>query len=134
MSCRKIEMHFNDGFHGELTTPKATALVGSKENELAPYDMLFGALASCLYATFLEIAIKKRVHYDAVHITVDGHKREKIPTTLEWVEVVFTVTNPDDGSEKGLEQAMRLATEYCSIYQTLSHVAEMRYEIRYVTV
>lgn len=127
-------MHFTSGFHGELITPKATAKVGSKENELAPYDMLFGALASCLYATFIEIAVKKRIHFDAAHITVDGKKRETIPTTLEWVNVVITITNADAGAEKGLEQAARLAAEYCSIYQTLSHVAEMKCEIDFVTV
>jgi len=132
MAIQKVEMHFNHGFHGELIAPKATVAIGSKKDELAPYDMLLGALGSCLYATFIEIAVKKRIHFDAAHISVEGEKRETIPTTLKWVKVKLSITNAE--KESGLVQAAELAAKYCSIYQTLSHVAEMSWEIEFITI
>ena len=113
-----VTLDFNDGFQGELKAKRASAKIGSEEGTLDPYDMVFGALGSCLYATFLEIALKKKIGYDSVHIKISGEKREELPTFLKTTHVELTVVNPE--KEKGLEQAMRLATEYCSVYQTLA--------------
>ena len=124
-----VTLDFNDGFKGELKAKRGSAKIGSEEGTLEPYDMVFGALGSCLYATFLEIAVKKRISYDSVHIKISGEKREEIPTYLKTTHVELTVVNPE--KEKGLEQAMRLATEYCSVYQTLAKVSEMTYELKF---
>lgn len=124
MSVLKVNMNFDMDFVGELHTQRgAIAKLGSQENGLAPYDMLFAALASCLYATFLGVVEKKRMTFDSVDIEVTGEKRQTIPMMLTWCKVVIKVKNPS--KEKGFEQAADLAAEYCSIYQTLSHVADM---------
>lgn len=129
MVQKNVTLKFTNAFEGELIAPKATASIGGEEGMLAPYDMLFGALASCLYATFLDVAKKKRIGFDRVEMVVSGEKREEIPTTLTWVHVKAIVY----GAEKtnGLETAFRLATEYCSIYETISKVAKMSYEISF---
>ncbi len=129
MVQKKVTLNFSNAFEGELLAPKASAKIGGEEGMLAPYDMLFGALASCLYATFLDVAKKKRIGFDKVTMAVTGEKREEVPTTLTWVHVSVVVY----GAEKtnGLETAFKLATEYCSIYETISKVAKMSYEIAF---
>lgn len=129
MEHKHVDLSFDQAFEGRLTTEKGSFSLGIAEGTLAPYDMLLAALGSCLYATFLEIINKKRITFDKVEITVDGDKRDEIPTTLSSVKVVFTVYGAS--KETGFAQAMKLATEYCSIYQTVSKVAEMSYELTF---
>jgi len=130
MATLKINTPFKPDFTGELVTAKTTAAIGSGEGRLLPYDMLLGALSSCLYATFLGIAEKKRISFDSVDIEVTGEKRTEVPTTLKWCKVVFKIK--DAQKEKGLIQAVDLAGEYCSIYQTLAAVADMTLEVEFV--
>jgi len=127
MAILKINTLFKPEFSGELITERARVPIGSEDGALYPYDMLLGALASCLYSTFLDIAEKKRIKYDSCDIEVTGEKRTEIPTTLKWVNVKMTIKNAE--KEKGLIQAAELAGQYCSIYQTLSHVATMTTEV-----
>lgn len=129
MSERKVNVHFGNEFKGELVAPNGKAPIGAEEGTIAPYDMLFGGLASCLYATFLEIAQKKRIHFDHADFEVTGEKREEVPTTLKWVNVKVTIENAE--KEKGLIKSMELATQYCSIYQTISKVADMTWDIEF---
>ncbi len=131
MSYKEVSLVFSQAFEGELIAPKARIPIGITEGTVAPYDMLYGALASCLYSTFLDVSLKKRIRYDAVEMVVSGEKRKEIPTTLEWVHIKARVINAD--KEQGLEQAFKLATEYCSIYETLSKVAKMTYELSFET-
>ncbi len=51
--------------------------------------MLYGALASCLYATFLGHFEKKRIEIEA-EIVVEGEKRT-VPTTLKTVHLNVTI-------------------------------------------
>ncbi len=129
MAVKTIEVKFTNEFRGQLIGPRGTTEIGQVEGTVAPYDMLFGALASCLYSTFLDIAVKKRINFDSVDIEVSGEKREEIPMILSWVTVKLKVKNAD--KEKGLRQAADLATQYCSIYHTLAQVAEMKLEIEF---
>lgn len=122
-----VNMEFDYEFKGVLKAKRNTVAIGIEEGTIEPYDMVFGALGSCLYSTFLDIAVKKRIVYDGVRMKVSGEKRTEVPTTLKTVNVEVTVVNPQ--KEKGLDQALKLATEYCSVYQTLSHVAEMTYSL-----
>lgn len=129
MAVETITISFNHGFRGTLKTEKQDVLVGSHETGISPYNMLFGALGSCLYATFLEIARKKQLTYTNVDVIVSGTKREEIPTTLNYVKVEMVVYNPSDTT--GLEKTAKLAAKYCSIYETLSKVATMETIIRF---
>lgn len=124
-----VTMDFDYEFKGVLKAKRGTVDIGIEEGTIEPYDMVFGALGSCLYSTFLDIAVKKKIVYDGVKMKVSGEKRTEIPTTLKTVNVEVTVVNPE--KEKGLDQAMRLATEYCSVYQTLAHVADMSYSLNF---
>ncbi len=131
MSLKEVTLKFTNEFSGELVAPKGIVKIGTEEGTVLPYDMLLGALGSCLYSTFLDIMNKKRVPYDRAEIHIVGEKRTEVPTTLKWVKVDFKIVNSE--KEVGIEQAVKLATEYCSIYQTISHVADMSYTFSIVT-
>ena len=127
--AHKITATFTSDFQGELHATRAQAAIGRSEGELLPYDMLLGALASCYYATFVDIMKKKRVAYDRCEIQVSGVKRDEIPTTLETCDLSITIHGAAD--EKGFAQAADLAAKYCSIYQTIAQVAEMSYTLSF---
>lgn len=129
MAQKEVSLTFSYAFQGELTAPNGTVKIGSEEGTLEPYDLLLGALGSCLYSTFLDIAVKKRITYDRLEMRITGEKRTEIPSTLKWVNVDVTVVNP--AKQHGLDQALKLATEYCSVYTTISKVAEMSYSLSF---
>jgi len=130
MALITAETHFKNEFEGELLTSRGAVVpIGPGQGSTSPYDLLFGALASCFYSTFLDIVEKMRVDFEAADIAVSGEKRVEIPTTLSWVLVELTIKKPS--KRDAFEKAAALAGKYCSIYQTLSHVASMRTEVRF---
>lgn len=130
MDKKEIKLMFTNAFEGDMIAPKATIKIGGEEGMVAPYDMLFGALGSCLYSTFLDVMKKKRIGFERLEMVITGEKRTEIPTTLKWVKVEAKIVSPE--KENGVEQSFKLATEYCSIYYTISQVAEMSYEIEII--
>jgi len=90
-----------------------------------PYDYLLGALSGCLFSTFEALSVKMQVAWEHVGFEVFGTKRETSPTTLKECTINVTATGCDN-QEKFLK-AFETATRYCSIYQTLSKVAEMHW-------
>lgn len=130
MSVLKVEVNFKDGFKGKMIAKNTTVAVGTGEGELRPYDMMLGALAACLYSTFLDVVEKKKITFDESNVIVTGQKRKQIPMTLEWVKVIIEVKNVSD--EKGALKAAELAKKYCSVYETISKVADMELETRFI--
>ncbi len=131
MAVLKVINQFTNTFKGTMIAKRGTVAIGSEEGTVAPYDMLFGALASCMYSTFLDIMEKKKVPFEAVDVEISGEKRTTIPMTLEWVTVKFVVKGAPEDKHKAFQQALDLAAKYCSIYQTIAHVAEMKTEIEF---
>ena len=129
MTRKKITMKFNNRFSGELIAERGKANVGIEENTLEPYDMLLGALGSCYYSTFLDVANKKRINFDYAEIFIEGEKRETSPATLKWVKLKLTAKN--SSNNLGLEKAAALAAKYCSVYVTVSMVADISWEIKF---
>lgn len=121
-------LDFNSQFEGQLKLREGAIDIGTKANEARPYDLLQGALAACLHSTFLDILEKKRLTIDFAHYEIEGEKRDEVPTTLKSVKV--TVTLPA-GQEEALTKSMMLAKKYCSVFSTLSNVAEMELVIIY---
>ncbi len=130
MNKKEIKMKFGSEFLGELIANKGRAAVGIEKDTLEPYDMLFGALGSCYYSTFLDVAKKKRIDFDYAEIHIEGVKRDTPPTTLEWVKVKLDITN--SSNNLGLEKAAALAAKYCSVYVTISKVADISWEINFI--
>lgn len=127
MSILKADIHFENTFKGELVVEKGRVAIGMETGEVLPYDMLFGALASCVYATFIDVMAKKRLPFDKATIHVEGEKRTEIPTTLRWVHVGLSVSGAQN--PEAVRKSFELATKYCSIYQTIAKVADMEWSV-----
>ena len=95
----------------------------------APYDLLTMALSSCLYSTFLDIMAKKKIEFGGAEIDVAGETRDDVPTTLKYCKVTVRVKKLATDSKAGVEKSFELATKYCSVYQTLSKVSQMDWEV-----
>jgi putative redox protein len=121
-------MKFRNTYEGEVVTPKGNILIGN--GNILPYDLIFGALGSCMFVHFLEIADKKKILFDLATVEVTGDNKKSIPRILKWVNVKFIIQNGKN--EKGLQKSIELASKYCSVYQTLSVVAKMSFEIEFV--
>lgn len=129
MKADPVKLQFDNTFVGELTSPTSTIKLGSQEQGMKPYHLLFGALASCFYATFLSVSTKMRLTFDRAEIEVNGHKRDETPATLDHVVMDFTIYGGTDKVK--LEKAAELGTKYCSIHETISKVAQMELKVTF---
>jgi len=123
MKADTVKLKFDKDFVGEMTAPTGTIKLGSQENGMKPYHLLFGAVASCFYATFLSVANKMRLSFSNVEIEVNGNKRDETPATLDYVKIEMVVYNGID--EEKLRKAAELGAKYCSIHETISKVAQI---------
>ncbi len=130
MSQVNAKIEFEKGFNGKLVLKQGEIGIGIADDKARPYDMLQGALAACLHSTFLDILVKKRIELDYVNYEISGEKRETIPSTLE--KVLIKVTCPRHEKEAQIRKSMDLATQYCSVFATISQVAEITLELEFV--
>ncbi|MEA5026156.1 MAG: OsmC family protein [Erysipelotrichaceae bacterium] len=127
MSKVNAEIVFQNDFNGQLRNKNGDVVIGEKG--LAPYDMLQGALAACLHATFLSILDKKHLTIKQAHYQIDGTKRETSPTTLSEVHLTVRIKTEDNIEQ--LKHSFDLATKYCSVFNTISQVAVMTYQLSF---
>lgn len=127
MDVESIKLAFTDGFKGLMTAPSGTVPIGLTEGGVAPYNLLFGALGSCFYSTFLSIVKKKHLTLEKTELTISGHKRDAVPPTLDHVVIHMAITGASD--EQGIRRSAELGAEYCSIHATVSKVAEIKLEV-----
>ncbi|MFH5882475.1 MAG: OsmC family protein [Candidatus Izemoplasmataceae bacterium] len=127
----EIKMVFDNQYHGIITGHHGSAQVGPAEGALAAYDMVLGGLGACLNHTFQTVADKKRLKFQAVKYDITGVKREEVPTWLKEVTVNVVITGADTEKKDAYLKAMELANEYCSVYQTLKHVAKMETNVTF---
>ena len=130
MSQVNAVIEFQKGFHGNLVLNKGEIGIGIEDDKAKPYDMLQGALAACLHSTFLDVLTKKKIELAYAKYVVSGEKRETIPMTLE--KVVIHVTCPHHEKEDQIRKSMELAQKYCSVYATISQVANISLELEFV--
>jgi putative redox protein len=118
-----INLTFEQGFRGVLESPTSKINIGQTENGIAPYHMLYGALGACFYATFLSISEKMRLSFSKAFVEISGEKRDESPATLKHVKVELTIYNPSH--QEKLIKAAQNGAKFCSIYETISQVADM---------
>ena len=115
-----------------LENERAIVELGSKPGGFYPYDLLLGALSACFYSTLHDILEKRKEEIPSIEIIVTGEKRTEVPTTLEWVNLDITVTG--NVNEKQFLRFVDLAAKYCSIHETISKVAKMSHEVKFLPV
>ena len=118
-------IHFENGFHGVYCVRDQVLEIGSEW--IQPYDMTFGAVASCFYATFLGVLKEHGVTVRSAEVTVDGRKRTEVPTTLEYLKL--TLQPETDASKEELEACMQEALGKCSMVATIKAVAQVEAEL-----
>lgn len=126
----KVRLDFDNTFNGTLTSETESVKIGVVEGSMRPYQLLFGALGSCLYSTFLDIIEKKRLTFDSVVMEISGEKRSEVPTTLKTGTILMVIKNPSN--EEQFIKSAKLASKYCSIYETVSKVAELTLEVEFI--
>lgn len=114
-------VRFREGFHGIYEVGDQKLEIGNKK--IRPYDMTYGAVASCLYATLLGYAKEQGLHIDGADVVVDGVKRETSPTTLEHVTILIRIDSPEP--MESLQKAMDYAMANCSMVATVAMVAKI---------
>lgn len=127
MNTDAVKMKFANGFVGTLTSPTGQVKLGHQTDGMTPYQLLYGALGSCFYATFLSVASKMRLSFDDAEIEITGNKRDETPATLDYVKMELVVHNPSD--EIKLRKAAELGAHHCSIHATIEKVAKIDLEI-----
>lgn len=125
MAVETVKIKFSPDYKGQMEVKNGVLPLG--EGGFSPYNLFLGALGGCLYHTFLEIVMKKRLTFSDVKIEIDGEKRTTIPSTLETVKIKFVIKGASD--QKQFEKSVKLAEDYCSIHATISKVAKIDLEL-----
>jgi putative redox protein len=127
MKTDNVSLTFSNSFVGSMSSPSGRVVLGQQPDGMAPYHLLYGAVGSCFYATFLSVANKKRLVFKDANIEVSGIKRDTIPATLEYLKIVFTIRSGEN--QEQLKESAELGAKYCSIHETISQVAKVDLEV-----
>jgi putative redox protein len=126
----EADVHFTDVFDGELMLKEGSIKIGMNPDQAGPYKLLLGALTGCFHSTFLDVAVKKRLTFKSVSYHLEGEKRDEVPQTLKVLHLVIRVEGADNQTQ--MLRCFELAEKYCSIYTTLSKVAQLSYEVSFI--
>lgn len=129
MNTDLIKFNFTNGFVGEFISPTGTVKIGQQPDGVAPYHLLYGALGSCFYATFLGVVKKMQLTFDRAEMSIVGNKRSTVPTILDLVQMELTVFGASD--QKKMEKAAELGAKYCSIHETIAQVAPIEFVVKF---
>lgn len=105
----------------------ATVGLGSANGAFAPYELLLGGLSYCLFSTFVSIAEKMQLAYEGMDMHITGIKRDEKVATLETCSIEVKAKGVED--ENKFKKAFEISTRYCSVFQTISKVAKMDWNI-----
>jgi putative redox protein len=129
--ANNIEVSFLDSTEGIVNNETMNTNVSFTGKGFAPYELFLGGFASCLHATFMGIANKRRLKYESVKYQVTGEKREEVPTLLKFVKTTITATGVAEKDQKKFIKSMEQAEKYCSISATIKMIAETEFEINF---
>jgi len=124
-----IVSRFNQVDGQMVTDSGSKAGLGSSPGSFAPYELLLGALSYCLFSTFVSIAQKMQLSYEGLDMDITGVKRDEKVATLETCDIKVTAKGVED--EQKFAKSFEIATRYCSVFQTLGNVAQMKWDISY---
>ena len=122
---------FNANHEGTLNAETGSTAISYKGNGFQPYELLLGGYASCLHATFLGVAKKKRLDFTDVNYDVYSTKREEVPTLLNYVKTTITFSGVSIKQQDKIIKSMELAEKYCSISAMIGGIATMEFEYNF---
>lgn len=104
----------------------ATANYGGEGKAATPTEMLLSSLAGCIG---IDVTMILKPHLDkikSIEITVDGERREELPTAFTAATLLFDVKGDIDA--KKVLRAIKLGEEkYCAVSASLK--AEVTYRL-----
>ena len=124
----KVELkRVNDAVHFEASAPSSTVKVqidGSPEIGglglgVRPMEMVLMALASCSSLDLVNILKKQKQDIHDFSVSVEGERREQIPTIFTKIHMVFTLTG-NIHEEKAVRAAELAVKKYCSVHDMLA--------------
>lgn len=96
----------------------ATANYGGDSSAPTPTEMLLSALAGCIGIDVTMILKPHLEQLERLDITVDGERRDEMPTAFTAAHITFTVDG--DISAKKVWRAIKLGEEkYCAVSASL---------------
>ncbi|MCM3240560.1 OsmC family protein [Heyndrickxia oleronia] len=111
---------------GHTMSMDATANYGGLGQAPTPTEMLLASLAGCIG---IDVTMILKPHLDQIEnieITVDGTRREEMPTAFTAATLTFTVDG--DITAKKVRRAIRLGEEkYCAVSASLK--ADISYKL-----
>lgn len=124
----KVELkRVNEAVHFEASAPSSTVKVnidGSPEIGglglgVRPMEMVLMALASCSSLDFVSILKKQKQDIKDFSVSVEGERREKIPTIFTKIHMTFNLegTIDKDKAERAADLAVK---KYCSVHDMLA--------------
>ncbi|MGE7921106.1 OsmC family protein [Viridibacillus sp. NPDC093762] len=104
----------------------ATANYGGEGKAPTPTEMLLSSLAGCIGIDVTMILKPHLDKIDSIEITVDGERREELPTAFTAATLLFDVKGDIDA--KKVLRAIKLGEEkYCAVSASLK--AEVTYRL-----
>jgi len=123
----KVELkRVNDAVHFEASAPSSTVKVhidgspdmGGLGLGVRPMEMVLMALASCSCLDLVSILRKQKQDLKDLSVSVEGQRREQIPTIFTKIHMSFTLkgTIDRDKADRAAELAIK---KYCSVHDML---------------
>ncbi|MGV3686563.1 MAG: OsmC family protein [Daejeonella sp.] len=124
----KVELkRVNDAVHFEASAPSSTVKVqidgspdiGGLGLGVRPMEMVLMALASCSSLDLVSILKKQKQDLQDFSVSVEGERREQIPTVFTKIHMIFTLkgTIDQDKANRAAELAVK---KYCSVHDMLA--------------
>ena len=106
----------------------ASEAIGGTGQGFRPMELLAGGLAACVAIDVLIILKKQRVDPSVFRITVNGDRKEGIPSPFEKIELVFHIDETIDRPK--LDKHIKLVIEkYCSVSASLDSSIQITHKI-----
>jgi len=138
----KVELkRVNDAVHFEASATSSSVKVhidgspdmGGLGLGVRPMEMVLMALASCTSLDLVSILRKQKQDLKDLSVSVEGKRREQIPTTFTKIHMSFTLKGSIDPGKAN--RAAELAVKkYCSVHDMLvAGVVEITYSLEIVS-